>query len=53
MNNLFTPSAKNVLMLAQEQAKKFNHHALGTEHLLFAYTSKVTPARMSLKKLNA
>lgn len=36
MNNLFTPSAKNVLMLAQEQAKKFNHHALGTEHLLLA-----------------
>lgn len=36
MNNLFTPSAKNVLMMAQEQAKKFNHHALGTEHLLLA-----------------
>lgn len=36
MNNLFTPSAKNVLMLAQEQAQKFNHHALGTEHLLLA-----------------
>ena len=36
MNNLFTPSAKNVLMLAQEQAQKFNHHALGTEHLLIA-----------------
>lgn len=36
MDNLFTPSAKNVLALAQEQAKYFHHHAVGTEHLLFA-----------------
>ncbi len=34
MNNLFTPSAKNVLTIAQEQAKKFKHQAIGTEHLL-------------------
>ncbi|KFK45811.1 Clp protease ClpX [Lacticaseibacillus rhamnosus] len=36
MDNLFTPSAKNVLLLAQEQAKYFHHHAVGTEHLLMA-----------------
>lgn len=36
MNNLFTPSAKNVLVLAQEQAKYFKHQAVGTEHLLLA-----------------
>ncbi|MCH4172223.1 MAG: ATP-dependent Clp protease ATP-binding subunit [Lactobacillus sp.] len=36
MDNLFTPSAKNVLALAQEQAKFFHHHAVGTEHLLMA-----------------
>ena len=36
MDNLFTPSAKNVLMIAQEQAKYFHHHAVGTEHLLMA-----------------
>ncbi len=34
MNNLFTPSAKNVLAIAQQQAKKFKHQAIGTEHLL-------------------
>ena len=28
MNNLFTPSAKNVLTIAQEQAKKFKHQAI-------------------------
>ncbi len=36
MDNLFTPSAKNVLLLAQEPAKYFHHHAVGTEHLLMA-----------------
>jgi len=36
MDNLFTPSAKNVLLIAQEQAKYFHHHAVGTEHLLMA-----------------
>ncbi|WP_461239967.1 ATP-dependent Clp protease ATP-binding subunit [Paucilactobacillus sp. N302-9] len=36
MDNLFTPSAKNVLVLAQEQAKYFKHQAIGTEHLLLA-----------------
>ncbi|WP_262315160.1 ATP-dependent Clp protease ATP-binding subunit [Lacticaseibacillus parakribbianus] len=36
MDNLFTPSAKNVLQIAQDQAKAFHHHAVGTEHLLIA-----------------
>ncbi|MCT3227893.1 ATP-dependent Clp protease ATP-binding subunit [Lactobacillus plantarum] len=36
MDNLFTPSAKSVLVLAQEQAKYFKHQAVGTEHLILA-----------------
>lgn len=36
MENLFTPSARNVLIIAQEQAKRFKHPAVGTEHLLLA-----------------
>lgn len=38
MNNLFTPSAKAVLAMAQEQARYFKHQAVGTEHLLLALT---------------
>lgn len=36
MENLFTPSARNVLIIAQEQAKRFKHPVVGTEHLLLA-----------------
>ena len=36
MRNLFTPSARNVLILAQKEAKQFKHQAIGTEHLLLA-----------------
>ena len=36
MDNLFTPNAKNVLVIAQEQAKKFMHPVVGTEHILLA-----------------
>lgn len=36
MDNMFTPSAKHVLAIAQEQAKYFKHQAVGTEHLLLA-----------------
>lgn len=36
MDNQYTPTAKNVLVLAQEQAKYFKHQAVGTEHLLLA-----------------
>ncbi len=36
MDNLFTISAKNVLLIAQEQAKSFHHHAVGSEHILLA-----------------
>ncbi|KRN32289.1 ATP-dependent Clp protease ATP-binding subunit [Weissella halotolerans] len=38
MNNEFTESAQTVLELAQEQAKRFKHQAVGTEHLLLALT---------------
>lgn len=34
MENEYTRSARNVLVLAQEQAKFFKHQAVGTEHLL-------------------
>ncbi|MFC6175544.1 ATP-dependent Clp protease ATP-binding subunit [Companilactobacillus huachuanensis] len=34
MDKVFTESAKNALVLAQEQAKKFHHNAVGTEHIL-------------------
>src|SRR5213596_1635323 len=30
----FTERAKKVLMLAQEEAQRFNHNYIGTEHLL-------------------
>lgn len=30
----FTPRAKNVLVLAQKEAERFNHDYVGTEHLL-------------------
>lgn len=32
----YTPSARNVLRVAQEQARVFRHQAVGTEHLLLA-----------------
>jgi len=38
MDNLFTSSAKNLLLIAQKQAQAFHHHAVGTEHLLLAMT---------------
>ncbi|WP_261806479.1 ATP-dependent Clp protease ATP-binding subunit [Lapidilactobacillus luobeiensis] len=38
MDNLFTESASKVLVIAQEQARYFHHHAVGTEHLLLALT---------------
>jgi ATP-dependent Clp protease ATP-binding subunit ClpC len=38
MDNLFTTSAKNVLIIAQKQARIFHHHAVSTEHLLLAMT---------------
>lgn len=38
MNNDLTPSAKEVLLMAQEQAHYFKHQAIGTEHLLLALT---------------
>ncbi|CAK1243403.1 ATP-binding subunit ClpA (ClpA) [Fructobacillus cardui] len=36
MENKYTSSAENVLSLAQDQAKYFQHRAVGTEHLLLA-----------------
>ena len=36
MDTNYTPSAQNVLVLAQEQSKYFKHQAVGTEHLLLS-----------------
>ncbi|EOT39068.1 ATP-dependent Clp protease ATP-binding subunit [Enterococcus columbae] len=36
MEELFTPRAKEVLMIAQEEAKFFRHQTIGSEHLLLA-----------------
>ena len=36
----YTPSANQVLLLAQEQANYFKHQAIGTEHLLLALVGK-------------
>lgn len=38
MEERYTPSAKQVLVLAQQQANYFKHQAIGTEYLLLALT---------------
>lgn len=38
MEERYTPCAKQVLVLAQQQANYFKHQAIGTEHLLLALT---------------
>ena len=38
MEERYTSSAKQVLVLAQQQANYFKHQAIGTEHLLLALT---------------
>ncbi|WP_125567083.1 ATP-dependent Clp protease ATP-binding subunit [Companilactobacillus insicii] len=38
MDKVFTESAKNALVLAQDQAKIFHHNAVGTEHILLGLT---------------
>ncbi len=34
MNELFTDKAKAALLIAQNEAKSYRHHSIGTEHLL-------------------
>ncbi|KFN93755.1 Clp protease ATP-binding subunit [Tetragenococcus muriaticus PMC-11-5] len=36
MDELFTQRAKNVLQFAQEEAKRFKHQTVGSEHILLA-----------------
>ncbi|WP_129045353.1 ATP-dependent Clp protease ATP-binding subunit [Companilactobacillus metriopterae] len=38
MEKAFTESAKNALILAQDQAKSFHHNAVGSEHILLGLT---------------
>jgi len=35
MNEIFTASAKETLRLAQQAAKRFRHHTVGSEHILY------------------
>ncbi|KRN89850.1 ATP-dependent Clp protease ATP-binding subunit [Ligilactobacillus ceti] len=51
MGDLYTPSAQAVLELAQEKAKAYEQHAIGTEHLLWALVlNSETIAGKVLKK---
>lgn len=53
MENLFTPKAKEVLMLAQEEAKYFKHQTIGSEHLLLALVvEKEGIAGKTLREMN-
>src|SRR5439155_23074552 len=36
----FTDQARNVLVLASEEARRYNHTGVGTEHLLLAILSE-------------
>ena len=40
MFNRFTERARKVLLLAKEQARRFNHDYIGTEHILLALVSE-------------
>lgn len=51
MNVYYTDSAKHVLELAQQEAKRYGHQAVGTEHLLLALAqSEDTIAGQVLRK---
>ncbi|BDR55849.1 ATP-dependent Clp protease ATP-binding subunit [Xylocopilactobacillus apis] len=53
MDNLFTPSARMVLEIAQENAKMYGHYAVSTEHLLLALVIETEGiAGKTLRKLN-
>lgn len=53
MEDLFTPKAKEVLMLAQEEAKYFKHQTIGSEHLLLALVvEKEGIAGKTLREMN-
>ncbi|WP_171042456.1 Clp protease N-terminal domain-containing protein [Sinomonas gamaensis] len=38
----FTDKARRVVVLCQEEARRYNHHSIGTEHLLLAFTREDT-----------
>ncbi|MDR0690620.1 MAG: ATP-dependent Clp protease ATP-binding subunit [Streptococcaceae bacterium] len=40
MNELFTARARAALRIAQDEAKRFRHRSVGSEHLLFALISE-------------
>ncbi len=40
MNGRFTERSQRVVMLAQEEARRLKHHAVGTEHLLLGLISE-------------
>jgi ATP-dependent Clp protease ATP-binding subunit ClpC len=53
MYERFTDRARKVMMLANQEAQRFNHEYIGTEHILLGLMSEGTgPAADALKKLN-
>ncbi|WP_422484549.1 ATP-dependent Clp protease ATP-binding subunit [Gudongella sp. DL1XJH-153] len=54
MYGRFTERAQKAILLAQEEAKKFNHNYVGTEHLLMGLIAEDQGiAALSLKELGA
>lgn len=52
MNELFTEKAKRALSIAEEEAKKFRHKTIGTEHILLGLIKEEGIAGKTLRQLN-
>ena len=47
----FTPQARHVVVLAQEEARRLNHNYIGTEHILLGLLGERGIARRVLETL--
>src|ERR1700722_16643625 len=47
----FSPSGRQVIVLAQDEARRFNHNYIGTEHLLLGLLAE--PTGVAHRALNA
>ena len=52
MNELFTEKAKQALSIAEEEAKRFRHKTIGTEHILLGLVKEEGIAGKTLKQFN-
>ena len=52
MNGLFTEKAKQALSIAEEEAKRFRHKTIGTEHILLGLVKEEGIAGKTLKQFN-